>query len=248
MRSIRFLTLVGVAATLLLGAGLPTAMPARAGSALATSCPLPPSGPQFYAPRYPGYARTVALTFDDGPGRTTARILRILRSYRIRATFFNVGEAMVARPALVREEAQSGFLLGNHTWSHPNLTRLTRRQQATQVHKATAQQRSITGTTPCVFRPPYGSYNATTLSVASYRRMAVWLWSVDTEDWKANGSASAYWVNRIVRQAENEGIRLRHPVILMHNQPAGNPATALALPTIIRFFRLHHYRFVTLLR
>jgi peptidoglycan/xylan/chitin deacetylase (PgdA/CDA1 family) len=97
-----------------------------------------------------------------------------------------------------------------------------------------------------VFRPPHGSYNPTTVSVARDHRLAVWLWSVDTEDWKADGSSSAYWVRWIIRLAEEEGIELEHPVIIMHNQPVGNPATALGLPTIIRFFRHHHYRLVTL--
>jgi len=209
-------------------------------------CPAPPYGVQSDAPGYPGYAKTVALTFDDGPGKTTGRILSILRNHRVSATFFNIGENMAARPALLRKEKRYGFVLGNHTWSHPDLTKLTRRQQATQIDEATAEQRSITRSTPCVFRPPYGSYNATTLSVAQDHRLAVWLWSVDTEDWKAHGSASAYWVHRIIRLAEDEGIKLQHPVIIMHNQPVGNPATARALPTIIRFFRHHHYRLVTL--
>ena len=76
--------------------------------------------------------------------------------------------------------------------------------------------------------------------------MAVWMWSVDTQDWMARGSGSSYWVRRIIRLAEYEGGRLRHPVVLMHNQPAGNPATVTALPVIIRFFRSHGYRFVAL--
>jgi peptidoglycan-N-acetylglucosamine deacetylase len=210
-------------------------------------CPVPPYGAQYYAPAYPGYGKSVALTFDDGPGKTTGRILSILRRYRAPATFFNIGQNMAARSALLRKEKRYGFVLGNHTWSHPDLTKLTRRQQAAQIDKATTRQRSITGTSPCVFRPPYGSYNAVTLSVAQDRRLAVWLWSVDTEDWKADGSASEYWVHRIIKLAEGEGIDLKHPVIIMHNQPAGNPATALALPTIIRFFRHHHYRLVTLI-
>lgn len=211
-------------------------------------CPAAPYGPQYYAPAYPGYARTVALTFDDGPGKSTARILSILQSSGVAATFFNIGENMAARPALVREEARDGYTLGNHTWSHPDLTGLSRQAQRTQIDETTAEQRSITGTAPCVFRPPYGDYNSTTLSVASYRHLAVWLWSVDTEDWKADGSGSAYWVHRIERLAEQEGIELRHPVIIMHNQPGGNPATAAALPVIIRFFRAHHYRLVALTR
>ena len=72
------------------------------------------------------------------------------------------------------------------------------------------------------------------------------MWSVDTEDWKANGSSSSYWVNRIITLAEKQGGALRHPVALMHNQPAGNPATVLALPAVINFFRGHGYTFVNL--
>jgi peptidoglycan/xylan/chitin deacetylase (PgdA/CDA1 family) len=275
MQSIRYLGMASAAAVILLGAGVAVAAPGNAGSKppvgsqgpaglaarmpdgrIATpaikdlpaseGCPVPPRGAQFYAPRRRGYTKTVALTFDDGPGKTTDRILRILHSYRASATFFNIGQNMAARSALLRKEKRYGFMLGNHTWSHPVLTHLTRREQAAQINEASAEQRSITGTSPCVFRPPGGSYNATTLSVARDHRLAVWLWSVDTEDWKAGGSASAYWVRRIIRLAEHEGIKLQHPVIIMHNQPVGNPATALALPTIIRFFRHHHYRLVTL--
>ncbi|HUC22387.1 MAG TPA: polysaccharide deacetylase family protein [Streptosporangiaceae bacterium] len=276
MQPLRYLGIATAAAVIVFGAGVAFGAPGGAGSVptagregpagaaarmpdgrIATppavkylpasaSCPVPAYGPQFYAPGYRGYAKTVALTFDDGPGKTTGRILRILRRFRAPATFFNIGQNMAARPALLRKEKRYGFVLGNHTWSHPDLTTLTRRQQAAQIDEATAEQRSITGTTPCVFRPPYGNYNATTLSVARDHRLAVWLWSVDPEDWKADGSASAYWVHRIIRLAETEGIQLQHPVIIMHNQPAGNPATALALPAIIRFFRHHHYRLVTL--
>ena len=223
------------------------AVPANAGGAhrlaAASHCPVPPAGPQFYAP---GRAKTVALTFDDGPGKTTARILRILRSFKVPATFFNIGENMAARPSLVRAEARDGFALGNHTWNHPDLTKLSRPEQAAQIDETSAEQARLVGSLPCVLRPPYGSYNGTTLSVARDRRMAVWLWSVDTEDWKGAGSSSTYWVDRIIRLAEQEGGRLRHPVVIMHNQPGGNPATALAIPTIIRFFRSHHYRFVAL--
>jgi len=75
--------------------------------------------------------------------------------------------------------------------------------------------------------------------------MRVWYWSVDPEDWKADGSADTYWVNRIVSRAEAGG-RMSHPVILMHNQVGGNPATVAALPRIIRFYKSHGYRFVDL--
>ena len=209
----------------------------------ARKCPKPKYGPQYYAP---GKGKTAALTFDDGPGKSTLQILRVLRKYHAPATFFNIGQNMAARPKLVRKEARMGYTLGNHTWNHPDMVTLSRSAQAEELDQTIAEQRKLVRTSPCVFRPPYGDYDATTLSLALHRRMAVWLWSVDTQDWMADGSASPYWVNRIVSTAESEGSALRNPVILMHNQPAGNPATVLALPRIIRYFRHHGYRLVNL--
>jgi len=211
---------------------------------VSAGCSAAPYGPNYYAP---GTGKTVALTFDDGPGASTAKILSILRSKGVTATFFNIGQNAAARPQLVGDEARTGYLIGNHTWSHPNLTTLPAAGQAAQLDEASAEQKTLIGAGPCAFRPPGGNYNSTTLSLARQRQMKVWLWSVDTEDWKARGSSSSYWVNRIIRLAESEGGSQQHPVVLMHNQPGGNPATAAALPTIIDFFRNHGYAFVNLL-
>jgi peptidoglycan/xylan/chitin deacetylase (PgdA/CDA1 family) len=212
-------------------------------SAAATRCPAPPYGPRYYAP---GTGKTVALTFDDGPGKSTAAILGILAKYKVPATFFNIGTNMAARPSLVRTEAKDRYALGNHTWDHPYMTALSTARKATELDRANAEQRTLVGTVACAFRPPYGSYDATTLRLGQQRRMSVWLWSVDTEDWKAAGSGTASWVQRIIRLAESEGGELHHPVVLMHNQARGNPATVKALPVIIKYFRSHGYRFVTL--
>jgi uncharacterized protein with LGFP repeats len=114
------------------------------------------------------------------------------------------------------------------------------------MDRASAGQASLVGSAPCVFRPPYGAYNSTTLSLAQARNMSVWNWSVDTEDWKAAGSGSADWVNRIISLAQAGGSQ-QHPVVLMHNQPGGNPATVAALPAIIQFYRDRGYGFVTLM-
>jgi len=208
-----------------------------------TGCPPAPYGARFYAP---GSSKTVALTFDDGPGKSTAAILAILARYRVPATFFNIGVNMASRPSLVRTEVKDGYAMGNHTWNHPDMDLLPAAGQAAEMDRASAEQRSITGTVPCAFRPPYGDYDSTTLRLAQQRRMGVWLWSVDPQDWMADGSGSAYWVHRIIRLAEQEGGALRHPIVIMHNQPIGNPATVSALPTIIQFFRSHGYRFVVL--
>ncbi|MCW2699255.1 MAG: polysaccharide deacetylase family protein [Blastococcus sp.] len=214
----------------------------RLATQTATTCPVVGSGVNHAAP---GGGKTVALTFDDGPGVSTDAIMRVLKDAGVAATFFNIGVNQSVRPETVRAELAQGFLLGNHSWSHPDLTTLSSSAQAAEMDKASSQQASIVGSSPCFFRPPYGSYNSTTLSLAQARRMSVWNWSVDTEDWKAAGSGSSTWVDRIITRAEAGGSQA-HPVILMHNSPTGNPATVAALPTIIRYYRDRGYAFVDL--
>jgi peptidoglycan/xylan/chitin deacetylase (PgdA/CDA1 family) len=193
----------------------------------------------------PGKSKSVALTFDDGPGRSTAAILAILARDRVPATFFNIGAAAATRPSVVQEEVKGGYAMGNHTWDHPHMTALSVARQGAELSRASAEQQAIAGTVPCAFRPPYGEYDAATLNLAQQRRMSVWLWSVDTLDWAANGSASSYWVRRIIRLAE-QGDTIAHPILLMHDARPGDPATVAALPAIIQYYRAHDYRFVAL--
>lgn len=214
----------------------------RAAASLVTGCSSASYGVHRYAP---GTGKTVALTFDDGPGPSTAAITRILSAAHVEATFFNVGAYEAIRPARVRAEHSAGFALGGHTWDHPDLTTLGRVGQAREIDRERTEQSSLVGAYPCLFRPPYGSYNATTLSLAQSRGMRVWTWSVDTEDWKAEGSDDLWWVNRIISRAK-AGDTMRHPVILMHNAASGDPATVDALPAIIKFYKARGYSFVDL--
>lgn len=220
-----------------------TASTAGYRAAAGAGCPAASYGARFYAP---GSSKTVALTLDDGPGKSTAAILAVLARYRVPVTFFNIGANIPMRASLARAEARSGYAMGNHTWNHPDMAALPAARQAAEMDQATAEQWSITRTMPCAFRPPGGDYDSATLRLAQQRRMGVWLWSVDTQDWMARGSGSSYWVRRIIRLAEREGRALCHPIVLMHNQPTGNPATVSALPAVIQFFRSRGYRFVTL--
>ena len=206
------------------------------------SCPTAPYGAQS---RAPGTGKTVALTFDDGPGPSTFAMLNVLERYGVPATFFNIGVNEAYRPAEVRAEMTMSWALGNHTWDHPEMPTLSYSAQASEMDRATAEQTALTGQPSCIFRPPYGEYNTNTLDAAYNRKMAVWNWSVDTEDWQAP-DASSYWVNRIISLAK-AGSSQTHPVILMHNAPDGNPATVAALPTIIEYYRGLGYTFVDLL-
>jgi peptidoglycan/xylan/chitin deacetylase (PgdA/CDA1 family) len=216
--------------------------PRSARPAAAVICPAAPYGVHRYAP---GPAKTVALTFDDGPGRSTDAILAILQRYRVPATFFNIGAAMATRPYLVRDEVRDGYATGNHSWDHPHMTTLSAVRQGAEMSQASAEQRSIAGTVPCALRPPYGEYDATTLRLAQQQRMSVWLWTIDTLDWAANGSGSSYWVQRIIRLAE-QGDTVAHPILLMHDARPGDPATVAALPAVIQYYRARDYRFVAL--
>lgn len=211
------------------------------------SCPAAAPDALFQAPGIPGGGKTVALTFDDGPGPSTAAILSILESFHVPATFFNIGVEEEKWPDDVRAEAAAGYLIGDHTWNHPDMTLLSSGAQASELDEVVAEQRALVGSSPCVFRPPYGDYDAVTLGLASARHMATWLWDVDTEDWEAEGSSSTYWVDRIISLAEAEGGALSHPVVLMHNQAIAMPATVAALPAIIEFFESRGYTFVDLL-
>jgi peptidoglycan/xylan/chitin deacetylase (PgdA/CDA1 family) len=231
---------LGLAAVLPL-AGL-TILPVQPAGA-ATACPPAGYGIHRFAPAVT--AKTVALTFDDGPGRDTGRIMSILATNHVTATFFNLGANEAHLPSTVHSEESYGFALGDHTWDHTSLPILSRTAQASEMDRERTEQAGITGAVPCLFRPPYGNYNSDTLELARNRGMWVWNWSVDTEDWKAAGSGDPYWVDRIRSRAVAGG-RQAHPVILMHNQPGGNPATVAALPAIISYYRSHGYTFVDL--
>ena len=217
--------------------------PGDVASALAVTCPTAGYGVRTSAP---GSGKTVALTFDDGPGPHTAGMMRVLEDAGVTGTFFDLGVNQPARADVVRALHAQDFLLGNHSWSHPDLRTLSSAGQAAEMDRATAQQRSLVGESPCVFRPPYGAYNGTTLSLAQQRGMQVWNWSVDTGDWEAPGSGTTAWTSLIVQRAQAGGSQT-HPVILMHSQIDGSASTLAALPRIITYYRDRGYTFVDLL-
>lgn len=218
-----------------------------AGPIAVTGCPAITPGVLQNAPHVAGGHRTVALTFDDGPGPSTTAIMAILNSFHVRATFFNIDSQMVQWTTVVRREVAEGFLLGDHSANHPYMPGLSASQQYYQVRETVNEQWALTHTTPCVFRPPYGSYNAATRSAAFAQHQSFWQWNDGGGDWKARGSGSAYWISYIERAVLNVGLSESHPVVLLHNQAISMPATVAALPTIIRTFLNHGYRFVDLL-
>lgn len=127
------------------------------------------------------------LTFDDGPGASSAELLDLLALHAVRATFFVLGSAAVKHPELLRRMHAEGHRIGNHSWDHPRLPTLSvaaRRMQLAQTSSAIAQ---IAGAAPDVFRPPYGATSPALEREAAELGMSTLLWDVDTKDWSEPG-------------------------------------------------------------
>src|SRR5215204_6028839 len=154
-------------------------------------------------------ARIVRLTFDDGPVRAnTPRVLNVLSNYRVKATFFVVGQRARRYPRLVKREYREGHSVQNHTYSHPDLTTLgpvgiRRELRATnRAIKAAGVPR------PYRFRPPHGATNARVRSVGASLGLIQTLWSVDPHDW-ADPPASVI-CTRVVTHVRPGSIVLLH--------------------------------------
>ena len=211
-------------------------------------CPFPAAGAIRTAPAVPGEARasqrTVALTFDDGPGASTPDVLGVLQRAGVHATFFVVGERAAAEPAMLRRILADGHALGDHTWSHriPNLSAgWNPTTLATEIKRTRRAVFDATGLRPCLFRPPGGIVKgAETATHAASLSMI--LWSVDTRDWSAAPNKK---YGPVIRKRAAVGLTQQHPVILLHDGPGNRAATVAALEGIINDYQSRGYRFVT---
>jgi peptidoglycan/xylan/chitin deacetylase (PgdA/CDA1 family) len=126
----------------------------------------------------------LALTFDDGPNPAwTPRLLDILAASDIRATFFLVGRFAKAEEELVRRIAAAGHLIGNHTWSHPNLARTSPSQVLDELTRTNDVLAEFTGKPVRYFRPPFGARRPYVLRLARQLGMIPVTWNAMTKDW-----------------------------------------------------------------
>ncbi|GAA1546817.1 hypothetical protein GCM10009678_31810 [Actinomadura kijaniata] len=180
-----------------------SSVPAAGSPSTPTPTPTPPP------PRAIDCARTpcVALTFDDGPGEHTGRLLDDLRREGARATFFLLGQNVAPHRDLVRRMALEGHEVANHSWSHPQLTGMSPDAVRSQVRRTNEAVREASGMTPTLFRPPYG---ATDGKVARAVGMPQIMWSVDTLDWRDRSAARVARIG--VREPGKGGIVLLHDI------------------------------------
>lgn len=180
--------------------------------------------------------KEVALSFDDGPSSLTASFVRMLRANGAVATFFVIGSQVTpAYGATLREELHDGDVLGDHTFTHPDL--VSSGGVLSQLQRTLQVIRSASGYTPCVFRPPYGDYDKTVVQTAASLGLATIMWEVDPADYTLPGVAA---IERRVLSQVRPGA-----IVLSHDGGGPRGQTLAAYPYIIRVLRARGYHFVT---
>lgn len=176
----------------------------------------------------------VALTFDDGPGKYTDRLLNCLENNNARATFFMVGSNVPYYQSAVRRMTALGCELGNHSYSHPQYTHLSTSQIQSEVSRTSENIRNACGKYPTVARLPYGdgASNSTVLSAVGLPSI---YWSIDTRDWEYTGS-SWHTVDAVLNHVRSGDIVLMHDI---------HYATIVAAETIIPSLIERGYQLVT---
>jgi peptidoglycan/xylan/chitin deacetylase (PgdA/CDA1 family) len=184
--------------------------------------------------------KEIALTFDDGPGPYTPRVLSVLERLHAPATFFEVGVGERYFHDSTAKIVLRGYPIGDHTENHENMGKLGPKQQQSQLLHETVAIGNEGAPFPRMFRPPYGLWDNATLKLLKKYRMLMILWTVDTDDYELPGAAAI--VDAAVRGARPGAI------ILMHDAGGDRTETVAALPKIIRQLRKRGYKLVTVPR
>jgi peptidoglycan-N-acetylglucosamine deacetylase len=190
----------------------------------------------------PSSRKEIALTFDDGPWNDppTSQFLHVLEHYHAVATFFEIGNQISSYdPGGVQERRMlaDGDMIGDHTWTHPDMTTLSPAQQRSELQLTINAIKHETGFRTCLWRPPYEAFNSQVDSVARSMGLLTINYDVDTQDWKEPGTATIY--QRAVDGAHNGAI------ILQHFGGGPRQETLQALPEEITTLRSRGYRLVT---
>ncbi len=173
----------------------------------------------------------LALTFDDGPNPiTTPQILDELERQNVHASFFVIGTRAVTMPQILQRMYKDGDEIGNHSWTHPDLTKLNAQQIQEQVNLTQAAVMSAGLPAPALFRPPYGAVNST---VRDTIPMTLAMWNVDPVDWENKDPNKIK--DSIITSAKPGGVIDLHDIYGTTAQAIG-PAIEALKP---------HYQFVT---
>jgi peptidoglycan/xylan/chitin deacetylase (PgdA/CDA1 family) len=166
----------------------------------------------------------IALTFDDGPSpATTPQLLDILEKRGIKVTFFVIGPNVAAHPEIVRRELSDGDEIGNHSWTHPQLSKLSDQRVTEEITKTQEAIKNGGGYTPTLLRPPYGAITKRQREwIEKQFGLSVILWSVDPLDWEGPGASVIS--QRILSGGKPGAIILSHDI---HQQTIDAMSAAL---------------------
>jgi peptidoglycan-N-acetylglucosamine deacetylase len=198
-----------------------------------------PSGPAFVNSGTTK-GREIAFTFDDGPWYDTPQFLNILEHYHVPATFFEIGEQISTYGeggAIERRMLADGDMVGDHTWTHANVSGAGAFARWQILRTASAIRTATHGFRPCLFRAPGGAVSGALISEARSLGFTTIQWDVDTVDWSRPGTATI----------ERRAIGGAHPgaIILQHDGGGDRSETLAALPDEITTLRREGYHFVT---
>ena len=178
----------------------------------------------------------IAMTFDDGPNKTlTPKLLDLLASHHMKATFFVVGENAAEYPDIMKRAVREGHEIGNHSWSHPNLGKMSDESVRRELKRTDEAITSAIGTRTTLMRPPYGSITARQKrwihDEFGYR---IILWDVDPLDWKRPGPSVV--CSRILKETRAGSIVLAHDI---------HASTIEAMPATFDQLQAKGFKFVT---
>lgn len=184
-------------------------------------------------------SKVVALTFDDGSdGTNINKILDILSANNVKATFFLTGSGAKNHPSWIKNISTKGHQIGNHSYSHPDFTKISAAKIKSELATTDSTIQDITGkTTKPIFRAPFGASNSASLKAvgdAGYTHTIQW--NIDTVDWK--GVSSTQIINKVLNNI------VPGSIVLMHTG-AGASGTPGALPNMISKLKAKGYTFVT---
>jgi peptidoglycan/xylan/chitin deacetylase (PgdA/CDA1 family) len=185
--------------------------------------------------------KAVALTFDDGPSpRNTLRLLKVLKRFGVKATFFVIGHSADVHPDLVKAEIAAGMEVANHSWSHPY--RKPFRNLPSKVIRSeidlTQRELLSLGASSGLFRPPGGTFSPREIDIAKEADVRLVMWSLDPKDWET-GRTSRQIVDAVLSKVGPGAI------IILHDGGGNRSATIRALPGIIRGIRAKGLQIVT---
>jgi poly-beta-1,6 N-acetyl-D-glucosamine synthase len=201
--------------------------------------------------------KSVALTFDDGPSDPyTEQVLDILKEQGIKATFFMLGEHILEHPAIVKRVLDEGHDIGNHTYTHPDLSLVSKERAILELNAAQRALQSVTGRITTLFRPPYISelspLSASELNVMTTARDLGYVTigiSTNGRDWvleeERDGESYERTGADVAREILDKASLMQGNAILLHDGPKNRENSVAALPLIISELRAKGYSFVT---